>query len=143
MGFITAADAVLTLSVPPLFTAPQQLKGFAADDVYNIPQIRSVETQMGVDGVLSAGFVYVPIPQEVVLQADSASNNFFDTWWTQMEATKTTYGASGIIILPGIGTKFAMLNGFLTGYTPAPAAKRVLQPRRFEVTWQTIQPARA
>lgn len=141
MGSITSANAVLMLSVPPLFPIPQQIQGFATDDIYDIPQIKSVEVLMGVDGVLSAGFVYVQIVQTITLQADSASNSFFDTWWTQMQAAQDAYAANGLIRLPSIATKFAQTNGYLTGYKPAPAAKKVLQPRTYEVTWESIAPA--
>lgn len=141
MGSITAANAVLTLSVFPLFPIPQQIQGFSTDDVYDIPQIKSVETMMGVDGILSGGFVYVQIPQQITLQADSASNLFFDTWWAQMQAARDVYVASGQIKLPGISTKFTQTTGFLTGYKPAPAAKKLLQPRQYEITWGKIVPA--
>ena len=143
MGSITSANAVLTLSIPLLFPVPQQLQGFAADDIFDVPSLRSAETQMGVDGVLSAGFVFVPIPQTIALQADSASNLFFDTWWTQMQATKDTYQASGMVLLPSIGMKYALSQGTLTGYKPTPAAKRILQPRQFEITWASINPSPA
>jgi hypothetical protein len=140
MGNITSADATLTLTIPPLFPVPQQLQGFATDDVYDIPAIKSVETMMGVDGVLSGGFVFTAIVQQIHLQADSASNLVFDTWWTQMVAAKLAYSCGGLIKLPGILTKFTQTNGFLTGYKP-PGAKRVLQPRSYEITWQMIAPA--
>lgn len=138
---ITAANAILTLAIPPLFTTPQQIQGFATDDVADVPQIKSVEVMMGVDGILSFGFVYVAVPMEVTLQADSASNAVFDIWWAQMQAAKDSYPANGLIKLPGISTKFTLTNGGLTGYKPAPAIKRLLQPRRFEITFQSIVPA--
>jgi hypothetical protein len=141
MGDITAANAVLTLSIPPLFVIPQQLQGFATDDVYDIPQIKSVEVLMGVDGVLSSGFVYVEIPQEITLQADSASNRLFDTWWTQMQAAQVGYAAQGLIKLNSILTKFVLINGYLTGYKPSPQVKKILQPRKFQITWESIAPA--
>jgi hypothetical protein len=141
MGVVTSVDCVLTLTIPPLFPVSQQLQGFATDDIYNIPRIRSVETLMGVDGVLSAGFVYKEIVQEIMLQADSLSNDVFDVWWTSMQSAKATYPANGTIKLPSISTKFIQTNGYLTGYTPAPPAQRILQPRAFEITWQTIAPA--
>jgi hypothetical protein len=141
MASITSANAVVTLSVPPLFVVPQQLQGFAADDVFDVPEIKSVETLMGVDGKLSGGFVYVAIPQQITLQADSLSNDFFDTWWTQMQAAKDVYVALGMVTLRSIGTKFVMTNGFLTGYKPTPGAKKILQPRRFEITWESIVPS--
>ena len=143
MGSITDANCSLSLSIPGIFSIPQQLQGFAADDIFDIPQIRSVEVLMGVDGVLSGGFVYVAIPWEISLQADSASNSVFDTWWTQMQAAKDVYIAQGIIRLPSISTKFNLTNGYLTGYKPAPAAKKVLQPRRYELTFNAIAPAPA
>lgn len=141
MGSITSANAVLMLSVPPLFPIPQQIQGFATDDIYDVPQIKSVEVMMGVDGVLSAGFVYIQIPQTITLQADSPSNSFFDTWWTQMQAAQDAYEASGLIRLPSISTKFTQTTGFLTGYKPVPAGKKTLQPRTYEITWARISPA--
>ena len=141
MGDITSANSILTLAIPPLFVTPQQLQGFAADDVYDVPAIQSVEVLMGVDGVLSAGFVYKEIEQEIILQADSASNLLFDTWWTQMVSAKQTYAAQGEIQLPNIASLFTMTNGYLTSYKPAPQAKRLLQPRRYRITWNLIAPA--
>lgn len=140
MGTITSADVAFTITIQALFPVPQQLQGFATDDIYGVAQIKSVETMMGVDGVLSGGFVFVPVPQEITLQADSESNDVFDLWWTTMQATKGVLRATGLIQLPAIATKFVHTSGFLTGYTPIPAGKRVLQPRRYEVTWQSIVP---
>lgn len=141
MGAVTAADIVLTLNVPIVFTGPRQIQGFATDEVLDIPQIKSAETMMGVDGVLSVGFVYVPVPHTIALQADSLSNRFFDVWWAQMQSTKTTYRASGLILMPSIGQKYTLSGGVLTGYKPLANAKRLLQPRTFEITWQNIAPA--
>lgn len=140
-GYITGADVVMTLAIEPLFLVPQQLQGFGVDDVYDIPRIRSVEVAMGVDGVLSGGFVYSAVPQEITLQGDSASNRIFDVWWTQMQAAMTPYSAMGTIRLPGVSTKFVQLRGFLTGYSPSPAVKRTIQPRKYEITWARVLPA--
>ena len=143
MGDITAANTTIMISIPDLFPVPQQLQGFANDDIFDIPAIESVETLMGVDGRLSGGFVFKPIPMEVTLQADSASNQFFDQWWTQMQATLATFTANCIIRQPSIGAKTTLTNGFLTSYKPAPGAKKLLQPRRYMITWNTNAPAPA
>ena len=142
MPSITDADAVLTLAVDfglgiPF---PTQLQGFSTDDIYDIPTIRSAEVQMGVDGQLSAGFVFVPVPQTIVLQGNSLSNRFFDAWWMQNQAAKTSYEATGFILLPSIASSWVQTVGHLTGYKPAPAAKRVIQPRTYEITWESIRP---
>jgi hypothetical protein len=143
MGDLTAANSVITLSIGTLFPVPQQLQGFAADDVMDIPRIQSVEVLMGVDGVLSGGFVFREIVQRIMLQADSASNAIFDQWWTQMVASLATFQATGQVRFPSIGTKFNLTGGFLTGYKPSPAARRILQPREYEITWNLIAPAPA
>lgn len=140
-GDITSANAILTLRVQTLFPTPQQIQGFSTDDIYGIAQIKSVETAMGVDGVLSGGFVFAAIVQTLMLQADSESNDFFDTWWTNHQSSKGVFVASGLIKLPAITTKFTQTRGFLTGYTPAPAGKKTLQPRSYEITWQNIAPS--
>lgn len=140
---ITSANSILTLSVETLFPTPQQLQGFGVDDIYDVPAIQSVETRMGVDGVLSAGFVYQAVQQTITLQADSPSNALFDTWWAQMQAAQDVYGASGLILLPGISSKFIMQSGFLTSFKPVPAGKKTLEARTHTITWQRVFPAPA
>lgn len=139
---ITAANAILMMSVPGLFPVPQQIQGFAADDVYDLDEIESVETLMGVDGKLSGGFVWVKQPQTIMLQADSDSNEFFDTWQTNQIAGLRTYVANGVLTIPNLGLKFIQTVGYLSTYK-LPGAKRIMQPRRFRLTWQQVVPAPA
>ncbi len=141
MGSVTAADAVLMITIPGIFAVPQQIQGFASDDAFDLPQIRSAEVMMGVDGVLSDGFVFVPFTQTITLQADSASNLLFDTWWAQMQATKSTYRAQALIKLPSITRKYGLLSGTLTGFKPISGVKRLLQPRTHEITYESYVPA--
>jgi Tail fiber protein gp32 len=142
MGVITASDVVLTLTQALLYPTPQQLQGFAADDVFDIPAIKSIESTMGVDGVLSAGFVFVEIPWDIVLQADSDSNKIFDRIWGQQQATKSTYQLFGSVKIPGTSTKIALNAGFLSSYK-APSAKKVMQPRRYQMIFQSMAVAPA
>ena len=93
---------------------------------------------MGVDGVLSGGKVFMPIPQSVMLQADSISADLFDEWDAAQTATEDTITASGVIILPGIRRKWTLTTGYLTNFTPLPAVKKLLQPRSFEITWESM-----
>jgi hypothetical protein len=140
MGVLTGADVTLTLTIANVFNTPQQLHGFAADDVYEMDELDSVETLMGVDGVLSGGFVWKSQLQTYMLQADSDSNDLFDLWYSQQVADLTTYVAQGIAILPAIGKKFIMTNGFLRGYKP-PGVKKLIQPRRYRIEWNKVLPA--
>jgi hypothetical protein len=141
MGTITSANAILFLTIPSLYPTPQQIQGFAVDDIYDIPDLEIGESMMGVDGVLSAGWVNVKVPQTIALMADSPSNNIFDTWYTSEQQIQDKLVANGSITLTSIGKKYAMITGYLTGFKPIADGKKVLQPRKFVVTWQSIIPA--
>ena len=138
MATITAANAVFMISVDGLFAAPVQLQGFAADDVFSHALVAPVETLMGVDGFLSGGWTPQPKVQTIALQADSPSNVVFDTWYQAQEQIREVYLANAHITLASINRTFTCIQGFLTNYPPMADARRILQPRRFTVTWQSI-----
>ena len=137
MSTITAANAVVMFSIPGLFPIPQQLQGFAADDVFDTDPIESAEVLMGVDGNLSAGFVYVPIQQSYALQADSPSVFIFDTWWAAQQQIKDIFFANASVQLPSLNKKWVMTRGVLTNYKTAPDARKILQPQKFRISWQS------
>lgn len=138
---LTGANSVITLSQATLFPTPQQLQGFAADDVTDMDAAKILEALMGVDGVLSFGFVWVERMQEITLQADSASNSFFDAISTQQEAVQDVYPLSGTVILPAIGLKFILINGALETYKPMPQVQKIIKPRKYRVVWNKVTPA--
>jgi hypothetical protein len=142
MASLTGADAVIIFS-GILFPVPQQLQGFGPDDVVDTPDVVSSETSMGVDGNLSGGFVFMEVPQTYTLQADSPSNDFFDLWYAANIAAKTAYTMNGLILLPSLGYKWTNTRGFLSSLPPMPSVKKLSQPRKFKVTWQSMSKSAA
>lgn len=140
-GSITSANATYLLAILPLFPVPQQLQGFAADNIFGTDPLDVAETSMGVDGRLSAGFVFVPVTQNISLQADSLSNNVFDVWHQAEQLVKEKYRCQGIVMLTSIGKKWALNNGVLKTYPPIPDAAKTLQPRRYGITWESVSPS--
>lgn len=138
---LTAANSVITLAIASLFPIPQQIQGFSADDVTDADGVEPAEVSMGVDGWMSAGWVPTPKPQMFTLQADSSSNDFFDTWAMAQEAIREVYFASGTIRLPSTGKSYVMFRGVLTQWRPMPPVRRILQPRQFRITWASVTPA--
>ena len=138
MASITSANAVYMIGITNLYTTAQQIQGFDVDDAFMTEAIDAAELKMGVDGTLSAGFVYTPFPQTITLQADSSSNSLFDAWYAAEKAAVEKYTAFGLISLSGVNRKFTLTRGFLTNYVAVPEAKRVLQPRKFGITWESI-----
>lgn len=140
MGTITSANASISLNVPDVFSSPQILQGFAADDAFAHDSFDMTETRMGVDGVLSAGFTPNPKAWHVTFQADSPSILTFDTWGAAMEAAQEAFEASMIITLPSVGKSFAFDTGWLKNFKKLPDAKKVLEPQTYMIEWQDIQP---
>ena len=138
MATITSANSIFTLAIIGLFDSPQRLQGFAADDICDTESVESAETVMGVDGILVAGVVYAPIKQTVMLQADSESTLLFDEWRRVEQSERVKYYATGVITFPSLNAVYTCTRGVLTHYSPISDAKKVLQPRKFGITWQSI-----
>ena len=138
MANITSANAVFSLSVPDLNIAAN-LQGFAADDIFDTESVEAGEVQMGVDGILSVGFVYAIVKQSISLQADSPSNALFEAWFQAEQAAVDKYRASATVTLKSSNRIFVLTNGTLVSYAPIPDAKKVLSPRKFGLAWQSVQ----
>ena len=139
MASITSANASINLFVSIL--PPANLQGFATDDIFTTPPIRTKEHMMGVDGKLSAGKVFVPVEMTISFNADSPSIAWFDAWKAQEDAVEDTYFATGTVWLPALGRKWSLNNGILETYQAIPDARRVLQSRRFTLIWESIIPS--
>lgn len=138
MASITSANANLVIGVLNFLPTAQQISGFAVDDVFTTDDVTSIETQMGVDGTLSAGFMYVEKPMDVSLSASSPSNDFFDSWQAAQEGNIDALEGFGILTLPATGYSYALVTGYLKRLKPIPDARKVLQPRRFQIVWGRI-----
>jgi hypothetical protein len=135
---ITSVNAVVTLTIANLYPTPQQLQGWSAEDIYDFDDVETVETQQGIDGVLAGGYVIMPKKQKFYLLASSASCLVFEAWKQAQDQVQDVYIATGSVILTSVARKYTQTGGFLTMYSPAPTAKRTLQRRMFEITWQTV-----
>jgi len=138
MGSLTAVNSIIVLSVAGVFPQGQQLSGYSADDVFDVDQIDVAETSMGIDGLLSGGLIYTVIPWSISLQANSPSNDVFDQWYAYQKTVGDVAVASMQVALPGLGYKWVYSNGFLKKYSVAPNVKKIVQPRKYTIEWNTI-----
>ncbi len=135
---LTAANAIITLGVTGLYDTPRRLQGFSADDVTDFEALGVGETAMGVDGRLSAGFVFNPVNQNITLQSDSESNDLFENWQQAERQRLEKYVAFGAILIRGTGKRYVMTRGFLMNTSIMPAIRKVTQARRFTLTWESV-----
>lgn len=135
---VTATDAVLILWVPLVLPTPQQIQGWAPEDIFGSDPVSTVETMMGLDNNLAGGYVPVAKKTTVTLMASSPSNDFFDAWQAAQDANKAAYPANGLLTYPAVGKSYVMTNGFLSAYGFMASARKTLQPRQFTIDWETI-----
>ena len=137
---ITSANAAIVITCPGVLIAPSQLQGFAADDIFDVDPLEIAETMMGVDGYLSAGVVFNPVVQSYTLMAGSPSTPVFDQIYTQSRSNEAIYFIQASVKLLSIGMKYNLINGVLVTYPPIPSAKKLLQPRKFTIRWESVVP---
>lgn len=134
---LTSANSSLMVQISGLYPIPQKIEGFATDDAFSSEDVTTAETQMGVDGKLSSGYTPYPVPFKLVLQADSPSMSIFDNLIAAQDAVNEVMRVDATILLQGNGDKYALTKGTLTKFTPMPDNKKILQPRTFEITFES------
>ena len=135
---LTSANSVFALSIPGLFPAPVVLEGYAADNAFGADSVPTAETHIGVDGFMSAGFIFSLTKMKVHLEADSFSVDIFDAWNSAQKSERELYFANATIELPSVGKSFTLTKGALTNYKNFPDAKKTLSAVEFEITWESI-----
>lgn len=141
MSTLTTANSAFSLLVRGLFPVPQSLHGYATDDSFAAEDVTPGEVQMGVDGQLSAGYVPYATVMTFTFQADSPSTAMFDTVLEAQKANKEMFIFDGTGIIQGTGEKYAMTKGYLTSATPMSTGKKILQPRKFSITFENVSKA--
>ena len=137
---ITSADSVFILSSADFALAATQIQGYAADAAFATDEADTAEVVLGVDGVMSAGWVPRMYRQTITLQADSPSIDIFDGIVLAQDANRTVFRLGGVITLPGTERSYTLSRGVLNRHTSIPTAQRTLQPRTFTITWESILP---
>ncbi|HWT35072.1 MAG TPA: hypothetical protein VN289_02275 [Paraburkholderia sp.] len=137
-GTLTVANSTITQTVEALYTSAQRIQGYAADDAFDFSEIENGEYSMGIDGKLSAGFVFNAIPFTLTLQADSPSIGIYENVW-QYEVTNRTKLTNQLTVsLPAVGKRYELKDGFMQSYK-APSGKKILQPGVAVFTFARLQ----
>lgn len=139
-GTLTVANSVIMMTCEALYTSPTQLQGYAADDAFETDAVENGEFLMGIDGKLSAGFVFNPIPFTITLQADSPSVPIFENIYNYEVANRTKLTHNWTITTPDNGRRYNLTAGFMRSYK-APAGKRILQPAVIQLSFARIAPS--
>jgi hypothetical protein len=138
MGDITSANSVLMIGAGSVYPSAQQIQDFAADDIFDIENLRVGEIMIGVDGKLSAGFVFEPVMQTIRLMAGSTSGVVFDTIYQYERTNVLKVQLNAVFKFPSLGITFTSQKGYMTTYKPMSDARKILQPRSFAFAWESF-----
>ncbi len=141
MASLSTSNSAMTLVVRGLFPTPQNIEGYSADDSFSTDDVTPSERVMGVDGKFSAGYVPYPTKLTLTLQADSPSIDMFDAVLAAQVAAKELYIFDGVVIIPGIAKKYVFTKGYLAEMTPMSSGKKILQPRKFAIEFESQTPS--
>src|SRR5579863_7211813 len=132
---ITSANATLTLTIPGIYSAPQQIQGFGVDDAWMVRAVAATETKVGVDGFGTAGFIPRAPVMTIKLLADSPSFVVFENWiFYQDQIVDVTYGAM-VMLFPSVRRKYIGYKGALMDVSSFADAKKVMEDREFAIQW--------
>ena len=132
---ITSANATFVLTVPGVFPGGVPLIGFGVDDAFVADTVDAAETQVGVDGYGVMGYRPREVPMSIRFLASSPSVRLFETWLAAEDLANDKLPASGVIIMPSVGLKYAMIYGALMRVSTMAEARRVLQNREWKINW--------
>lgn len=138
---LTVANSSIVLTVEGLYPGGVTLSGYAADNVFEHAAVENAELSMGIDGKLSAGYVFNPFPVTITLQADSPSLAVFEEIWTREASIRNKLNIGLTVATPANGKRGVLRDGFLTSYQ-APSLQRILQPAVAIFTFGRYEPSK-
>lgn len=138
MSTLTSANSSFALIIPGVYNSAQTLQGYATDDAFSTGEVTNAEVQVGVDGQVSAGFVFNLIEMTITFQPTSKSIPVFNNWSLAQQGAREVIAAQASINIPSIGFKWAGAEGYLTRSAVIPNVKKILQPVNYTITWGTL-----
>lgn len=126
-GTLTVANSSMNMTVEALYPQAQRIQGYSADDAFDPDAVENGEYSYGIDGKLSAGFVFNEVPLTITLNADSASLSIFENIWQYEFSNRTKLQVNKTITVPATSKRYEFKQGYMRSYK-APAGKKVLQP---------------
>jgi len=139
---LTAANSTFSISIPDLYTVPQILQDFVADNPFSTSDIEVAETVVSLEGHLFAGYVPNPISQSITLLPNGGLGNdsagILVDWIQAQRTSKGIFRANANITAPSLGKVFILTNGVLKTGKVIPDARRIYQAISFTIVWENV-----
>lgn len=138
MGSISSINSTFLLSVGTVFPAPVLIQGYDVDDAFGSEQVKRSEIKKGVDGKFSYGKIQYTVKVDITLQADSLSIPLFEAWAAAEDAIGDNLPCNGILLQPALFLGYTLTTGVMEDFSPFSSAKKVQQPRKFAIIFNTV-----
>jgi len=135
---LTTANSSIVLSFAGLYPNGVTLQKFTADDIFDTADVSNAEVVMGIDGKMSYAWKPAPIVQTFSVMADSPTALIFDQVYASEQQAKEKILVQGIVRMTGQGLVYQMMNGVITSMSVMSSAKVTAQPRKLQVTWESM-----
>ena len=137
-GTLTTANSSMQVTIEALYPAAQRVQGYAADDAFDPGAVENGEYSMGIDGKLSAGFVFNEVPLTITLQADSPSLALWQNVYLYEVQNRTKLQHDLTITSPANGLVYDYTQGYMKSFK-APSGKKILQPGVVEFVFARLE----
>lgn len=137
---LTVANSAIAMTTEALFPSAQSLQGYSADDAFDTDTVENGEYSMGIDGNLSAGFVFNEVTLALTFQADSPSLSLFEQIYMYEQENRTKLTQNITITVPANSRRYDFIQGYMRSYK-APAGKKILQPGVVVFVFKRMQPS--
>lgn len=114
-------------------------EGYSSDDMFSAENVRFTDTQIGVDGQMSAGYLPHIKPVTFTFAAGSSTIPSLLNLYMIAQVTKTPMPVEITVTIPAVSKKY-VCTGVFCETQPMQTAKKMLEPMAFKFEFQDILP---
>lgn len=137
---ITSANAETVLTVESLAPAGIVFQGYSTDAGIALDNLDVVETRMGVDGKMAAGFTPNIFAINATFEANSPSIEALSQVWSAMTKNRRIYECTLVVTVPSVGRVYTFIRGVLKSGVPFANINRVLAPLTYGFHFESMTP---
>lgn len=136
---VTSADVAAVMTIEDLYPKGVILQNFGADQAIVSEPVQEVETRMGVDGKMVAGYTPAPVQVQITLEPTSPAVPYLRTLAQAQRSQTRPYRIGLSVRIRATNKKHAFINGVLTNSPPMSSIGKTLQPMTYTFTFERVE----
>lgn len=136
---VTSADVAAVMTIEDLYPSGFVLENFGSDQAIVSEPVQEVETRMGVDGKMVAGYTPAPVQVQVTFEPVSPSVPYLRTLAQSQRSQKRPFRIGLSVRVRSTNKKHTFINGVLTNSPPMSSVGKTMQPMTFTFTFERVE----